>query len=201
MRKLISLLFIFITIASFAQRIVNFYVFTAGTNVGLRFTIAKGVQCGGYKIYHSSDSISYSVVYDYPGICGGSGTDETISFTHNNPALNLVNYYKVELVPIETSRAEKIYVGEQIKSGLQVYPNPADALHNQLTLKLNNATSNLKLAGFIYDQTGKPIRQLDLNAFPNEALSLEIANLSNGLYVIWLANDNQAYTTKFLVLR
>jgi hypothetical protein len=201
MRKLISLLFIFITTCCSAQRIINFNLVTAGTNVGVRFTIAKGLQCGGYKIYHSTDSLSYNVVYDYPGICGGSGADETISFTHNNPAVNQLNYYKVELVPIETSRSAKIYVAGQAKAGVLAYPNPVSGSSTQLTLQISKAINNLKLSGVIYDQVGKPMRQIDLNALLDDTLSIDLAGLSNGLYLIWLADGNQVYTTKFLVLR
>jgi hypothetical protein len=201
MRKLISLLFIFITTCCSAQRIINFNLVTAGTNVGVRFTIAKGVQCGGYKIYHSTDSLFYNAVYDYPGICGGSGADEPISFTHNNPAINQLNYYKVELVPIETSSAAKIYVAGQVKAGILAFPNPINASGNQLTLQISKAITSSKLSGFIYDQVGKPMRRIDLNALLDGTLSVDVAELSNGLYLIWLADGNQVYTTKFLVLR
>src|SRR6188768_2748435 len=93
-----------------AQRVVSFELFQVNTTVSTKFTLRAGGTCYGYKILHSLDSINFSEVVDYPGICGSSGSDEYFSDVHQTPAMNQFNFYKVQLSTFETSEIKKIFV-------------------------------------------------------------------------------------------
>jgi hypothetical protein len=200
MRNFFLNIFLFIAVYTYSQRIQNFNVFSAGTSVGLKFTIAKGVQCSGYIIWHSTDSINFSQLYNFPGICGDVTIDQDYSYTHTFPAQNQINYYKVELQPlIETSPVKRIYVSNQLNTGMQVFPNPVVNFYDMLNIKILNS-NNTRVTGFLYNQFGKPMRFLDLKTVV-DLTSLNISELSNGLYMLWLTEGASVYSSKFIVNR
>ena len=184
-----------------AQRIQNFGVFVAGSAVGVKFTISTGPQCSGYKIYHSLDSnFVNTVIYDYSGVCGASANPETVSYTHVNPTINQVNFYKVELIPFETSPIKRVFVPiDNTKIKLFVYPNPIVQTYDVLNLKIANSATK-RLVGFIYNQFGKPLRELDVTT-QFDLAALNVYDLTNGLYVLWLTDGTQAYSSKFIINR
>ena len=190
---------LFFTTLTYAQRIQNFNVFVAGTSVGIKFTIGTGAQCGGYKIYHSLDSSIFNQIYDYPGTCGNSSTPQDISYTHTNPAINQTNYYKVELVPVETSLIKRVFVPNVINAKLFVYPNPIVQIYDLLNLKISNIGST-RLVGFISSQFGNPLKQIDITT-QGDLAAINVYDLTNGLYVIWLTDGVKAYSSKFIIVR
>ncbi len=188
-----------LTAFSFAQRIQNLNVFVAGTSVGIKFTIGTGAQCGGYKIYHSLDSSIFNQIYDYPGTCGNSSMPEDVSYTHTNPAINQTNYYKVELVPVETSLIKRVFVPNVVNAKLIVYPNPIVQIYDLLNLKIPNIGST-RLVGFISSQFGNPLKQIDITT-QGDLASINVYDLTNGLFVIWLTDGIKAYSSKFIIVR
>ena len=78
-------------------------MFTAGNGVSVKFTISKGAQCAGYRIWQGVDSVNFKLVYNYPGICGDLNVSQDISYFHETPNINQINYYKAELFPVEFS--------------------------------------------------------------------------------------------------
>lgn len=197
----IVLLFFLVSIIK-AQRIQNFNVYVAGTSVSVRFTIGIGVQCSGYKIWHSLDSTNFGFtpIYDFPGICGGSGSPEEVSYNHNSPEIDRVNFYKVELVPVETSPIRRIYVPISTTNvRLFLFPNPIVQISDILNLKIVNIGTT-RLVGFLYTQFGKKLKELDLTT-QQDLASVNVYDLSDGMYVVWLTDGNQAYSSKFIIIR
>jgi len=199
MRKLTIIFIIFSFLCGAQSRIQNFNVFPAGSSVGIKFTITKGAQCSGYAIWYSLDSINFNQIYNYPGVCGDVNTDQDISYTHSSPAINQTNYYKVELIPVETSPIKRVYVNVAPKVTLRAFPDPLVNTYDQLNLKLSN-TINARVVGFFYNQFGKPIRDLDLTTQIDLA-TVNVNDLSNGLYAVWLTDGTAVYTCKFIINR
>lgn len=197
-----TIILILIAISINAQRIQNFNLYTVGSSVNVKFTISGGAQCSGYKIWHSLDStyFGFNPIYDYPGVCGGSGSPEDISYIHANPSINQVNYYKVELVPVETSPVKRVYVPvDQTKVKLFLYPNPIGSFSDILNLKIPNIGS-VKLFGFLYNQFGHKLRELDVT-MQFDLASVNVYDLNDGFYEVWLTDGKQSYSSKFIVKR
>jgi hypothetical protein len=184
---------------SFSQRILNLNAFASGPDVVIRFTIGKGSTCNGYNILHSTDSVFYNTIYNYPGICGNTSNDESISYTHKNPTANLTHFYKVELIPIETSPPIKFYVGSENYSKMVAYPNPLGNYIDQLNLQIVNSAST-DFVGFLYNQYGKPLKYLNLKLNGSIA-TIGTNELNNGLYIVWLTDGERGYSAKFIVNR
>jgi hypothetical protein len=199
MRKIILCFLLTLTIFASAQRVQNFSLFLVNTQVAIRFTVTKGSQCFGYTIWHSLDSINFNQLYNYPGTCGDVSNDQDYSYTHANPALNQVNFYKIELIPVETTPAKSIFVSDQPRARLFLFPNPLTFNDDLLHLKIFNAV-NLRTEGFIFNQAGNPVKELDITTQADLA-SINISDLPNGLYVIWLTDGISAFTSKFIIYR
>jgi len=180
-----------------AQRIVNFKLLQVENSVNTRFTLAAGVTCYGYKIYHSLDSINFVEIYDYPAICGESGSDEYFSDVHATPTINKLNYYKIQLSTFESSPVEKIFVASGTPGKIVVFPNPTKVNAQEVYLRIYGK-SNLKVDGVISDLQGKQIKHIEVLMNGDLAL-LNIHGLNDGLYFLRLHDGQQIYKGKFLI--
>lgn len=192
-------------VAAFSQRLQNISASAitgqnqTSSQVLIRFTIAAGIACPGYEILHCTDSINFIQVYNYAGICGNQSTDESFSFTHGSPGLEMVNYYRVSIPGYETSPTQRIYVGNQASNAsMFVYPNPAFS-ESMLRLKFYNYAGT-NVDGYVYNQFGVAIKPLSL-AIKQDVSEFNISDLDSGLYIVWLTDGNWLFRAKFIVKR
>lgn len=190
----------------FAQRIQNVNLSLVnsqnqGTNsqVLIRFEIGPGQSCPGWEILHCTDSLNYLSIHNEVGICGSPTSSESKSHTHGSPGIEMVNYYKVSIPGFETSQPYRIYVGQQVpKPNIMVYPNPVFQ-QDFITLKYQNYAGST-VFGYIYNQFGIPVRELDLKI--DQSLSqVNISDLRDGLYVVWVTDGTWLFRNKFIVKR
>jgi len=200
MRFFALFFFLYMTVTTCAQRIAGFQLFPDKEKVVIKFTIRPGISCGGYTVLHSLDSLSYSEAGSDPGICGTSSVSEDKSFTHENPVLNQVNYYKIRLEPnIETSPSKNLLVTSGVQGvAMAAFPNPF-YLDDLVTLRFSDVT-NARLGGYLCNPHGEPIKQLDLVCGASIA-KMSTAGLGSGLYVIRLTDGIRMFTCKLIILR
>jgi Secretion system C-terminal sorting domain len=199
MHKVFVLIFIFFLKTGYSQRIIDFNLYPANNSVTVKFKVAKGNSCNQYYVLHSLDSLYFNRIYDFAGICGDASSDIQNSWTHTNPALNQTNYYKIDLPPFETSGIRRIYVVAQQTVTIKAYPNPVGSNENLVSLKVDNL-GNVKLVGFLYNQFGKPIRQFNVVSY-SDITKVDVGDLHNGLYIIWLTDGEKPYAAKILINR
>lgn len=194
--KRILLYFIFSVSFAHAQRIKDFYLYSASNIVTGKFLITAGSTCGGFTVYRSTDSLNYTQIYDYPQICGNSFNDESKTFSDANPAINQYNYYKLFLQPFEVAY-QKIFVGQNAGSNMLAYPNPVYLGDAFISLKLINA-GNANVIGYIFNQAARSIQKLETRT-NNDIITVNISGLENGVYLAWFTDGNIAYSTKFII--
>ncbi len=202
MRLIILYILLILSGNFFSQgRIVSPSAFAAGTSVGIRFTIAPGPQCSGYNILYSTDSVYFTTLYNYPGVCGNVSTKQDISYTHSSPLQNQTNYYKIELVPLETSPVLRVYVGSSSTPSvyLRAYPDPITTDYDVLNLKFSNAVTT-GVYGFIFNHSGKPVKPIQLPTQIDAAV-LNVFDFPNDLYIVWLTDGTYVYKAKFIINR
>jgi hypothetical protein len=174
-----------------AQIVTAFYAHQINNSVKIDFTVLSGNTCNGIDILRSNDSLNYFVVGDISGICGSASTDESYSFTDNNPKVNSDNFYKLDLKQLGFSAIVKIHVYEQSNS-LIVFPNPVSS-----TLNLYAPFQNSKFSSFdVYDIYGKVIignKEIITNPF-----EINVENLLRGIYFIVIRNDGLEFSGTFL---
>ena len=77
---------------------INVESFTAtqtGIEVKLDWVIGPGNTCADLEIQHSTDSVTFTTVFVYPGICGDATFSQSYSWTHAGPVCGTKNYYRV----------------------------------------------------------------------------------------------------------
>jgi hypothetical protein len=89
--------------------IEDFTAYRAGDAVVLNWTVSPGVTCATVYVMHSTDSINFSPIYEYPGICGPNAVSESHSFTHEFPSATK-NYYRMDIGSQEGSTIIPIYM-------------------------------------------------------------------------------------------
>jgi hypothetical protein len=194
---LAALLFHFFVFNLPAQRLQNISLSSAGGIVRIDFTVAKGSNCEGYKILHSTDSTFFNVVAEIPGICSSSFEDLSHTYNHTSPQVNAMNYYKIELAFVETSPIQRIYVSSDSRSILTAYPNPVLLSEGSIHFR-TSSTENGTLEGFICDENGRKLQSLLLNCYDYK-IDLPIFHLKTGIHFIWLSDGVYLYGSKFII--
>ena len=197
LRNSLGLVFLFPVLCCFSQRISNFNLSTSGGFVRVDFGISKGLDCYGYKVWHSIDSTFFSVVEDYPGLCSSNQEDMSYSFHHSSPAANRLNFYKVELSNVENSPIQRIFVPADGATALRVYPNPAQLGDTKVQLR-TSSTENGQLEGYLCDVSGHILQRLLLNCF-SYTCELPINQLKAGIYFLWLSDGTFIYGAKLQI--
>ena len=197
MKKKVGFLFFLLSTHIFAQRILNFKIFQVNQAVFLNFILSKGSSCNGFNVLHSTDSVNFKVIHEDPTICGTSNADEAKNWTHANPIINQLNYYKIQLNPGEMSPVNRIFVNQTNKPNIVLFPNPISTDHDFLTIKILG-TESLEFDGFIYNQFGNYVLKIENQSTLSNS-TIKIHELSNGLYLIKLTDGYNLYSTKFII--
>lgn len=197
MKKKVGFLFFLLSTHIFAQRILNFKIFQVNQAVFLNFILSKGSSCNGFNVLHSSDSVNFKIIHEDPTICGTSNADEAKNWTHANPIINQLNYYKIQLNPGEMSPVNRIFVNQTNKPNIVLFPNPISTDIDLLTIKILG-TESLAFDGFIYNQFGNYVLKIEKQSTLSNT-TIKINELSNGLYLIKLTDGYNLYSTKFII--
>lgn len=193
------ILVLFCSLRFSAQRIVDFKLYPTKNSVSIKFTLSAGPDCGGYQVLRSNDSINYYPVCEFAGICGLSSTDTEYACTDNKPLLNQTGFYKILLANFERSEVKRTYVFEPVNSGIVLYPNPLSGAIDLLRVKVQGI-ENKRLTGFLSNQSGKVVKELELIISPDLA-EINVSTLSNGVYFIWLTEGSTSFSSSFIILR
>ncbi len=197
MKKKVGFLFFLLSTHIFAQRILNFKIFQVNQAVFLNFILSKGSSCNGFNVLHSTDSVNFKIIHEDPTICGTSNADEAKNWTHANPIINQLNYYKIQLNPGEMSPVNRIFVNQTNKPNIVLFPNPISTDHDFLNIKILG-TESLAFDGFIYNQFGNYVLKIEKQSTISNS-TIKINELSNGLYLIKLTDGYNLYSTKFII--
>jgi len=197
MFRVLFLIFSFTSLLCSAQRIASFNAYPSDNTVLIRFVILSGPPCMGYTIYHSTDSINYQPIEFFDQQCG-DGSDYNATYTHKTPSLTGINYYKVTLSTYENSPVVRVSMDGNRYNKLILFPNPLEN-YNSLGIRVQNK-SNVRMVGDIYDQKGHSKRFLDFHLV-NDRYDVPVSDLQNGMYMIWLTDGYQIYSSKLIIRR
>lgn len=131
--KILLLLFsilLFSSRFSYAQQDSIFAFFNVqqdANNVVVFLTIRGGIQCSGLQVQRGSDSINYTLVHEFPGVCGSPSADESYVWVDNSPLRNTVNYYRLEIGNLGIVSDHKSVFFQYFESDqLLITPNPCE---------------------------------------------------------------------------
>ena len=102
-----------------------FFLQSNPAGVTISFTVKGGIQCSGVAIERSGDGINYDEIYEFPGVCGNPGADETYSYVDADPLINQLNYYRLNIGGLGLYSSEKSIRHLVFSEGnILVTPNP-----------------------------------------------------------------------------
>jgi hypothetical protein len=198
MRGLFSIVFIFCALLGSSQRLIGADAVTSKTAVTIRFTLAAGTSCSSYSILHCIDSVSYQEIFS-GGQCDAEPTvPKQVTYAHTSFVPDVVNYYKVRLDAWETSSTIRVFPSKTGRSGLTMFPNPMGPSDRLLNLNAFG-TNNTKLWGFLYTRFGEPKQELSFETSGQRA-QLNVGDLEQGVYVVWLTDGSNVFSGKVIVL-
>ena len=130
MKKYILLVILF-SGSIFAQAqnppmLLSFEINRFQNEIIISWEIESGNLCSGVQVEHSSDSISFTTIYDYPGVCGSSTANESYTFSHTNPISNAKNYYRINLGTNGISEILSITFVKLEENGYTLFPMPIE---------------------------------------------------------------------------
>lgn len=91
----ILLLFLFPATVSAQVNILDFRATPVGDELAISWTIGPGNTCEDLEVQHSTDSVNFTMLYLYAGVCGDATFSQQYSWTHTTPACGTKNYYRL----------------------------------------------------------------------------------------------------------
>lgn len=175
------------SVTTFAQHnpnpiLDNFILVENNGRVYLNWTIVSGSTCSGIQIFRSVDSISYSQIGSIAGICGSSSSAKNYNFTDENPQINKINFYRLELGGNGTSQVLSVEIIDISAGGYQIRPNP---VVGNSKIYFNNNT-RLEHQLLIYNLNGT---QVFSSITMKDFFELNSAAFSSGIYIFTIASQ------------
>lgn len=197
--SILSVVFILNALIVKAQNpamLTTFEVNKYQNSILIDWEIAGGNLCSGLKVEHSTDSINFITVYDYPGVCGNSITSERYSFIHNNPVSNVRNYYRINLNSNGNSDIIGITFIKLEETGYALFPMPLESKSKLYYSNDNNAAVNFT----VFNSSG--IIVLTKEAIKENEIDLGHFTFPIGLYYFKIAvGENSPIEGKFIVAK
>lgn len=164
----------------------------SGKNVVIQWVVEAYQSCDQVVVQHSTDSIYFSDIYSYPGVCGGSSVAESYQFKHSSPSVG-PNYYRLYLGRYGYSQIIRITVTGN-PAGLQVAPNP----FNEST-KVSLINEGKIYDVIILDMKGNIIRMDEKQFQPEFVFYRKLLNA--GLYYLIITDYRSLFTYAKIVIR
>ena len=127
-RFIFLLVFLMINSISHAQShylLSRLEAFRADNRVIINWTIRRGGSCFGIGILRSVDKINYTVIGEISGDCGSSESEQSYTFTDENPVKDKVNFYVLEMgFSGKTEPPLSVEYFDFAKNESKVIPNP-----------------------------------------------------------------------------
>jgi hypothetical protein len=162
----------------------------------INWEIEGGNLCAELKVEHSTDSVNYVSIYEYPGICGNSTSNEKYSFTHSNPVNNSRNYYRINLNASGNSGTLGITFVKLEETGYVIFPMPLEQ-----GSKLYFSNDNDQQASFaVHNSSGS--RVMYLEGIRNNEIDLGRSVFPAGVYYFTIRVENDpAIEGKFIIIK
>lgn len=169
--------------------LVSFNAVRAVDEVKIDWTIRIGFSCTSVYVMHSTDSVNFSPIYQYPGICGASTEDLTYTFTHTTPSPGN-NYYKMELGTYGVSGVIPVYMIMYGDNGITVTTDESGN-HEAYYYNPGNVSFTMEL----FDVTGK-VAYVQNNIY-GDHVEIPRINVMGIIILRMTGDDGTVYTARF----
>lgn len=165
-------------------------------HVELTWLHNRGDIVEDYILEHSLDGSNFDLVMDYPS--EGTISREIYQGYDLSPA-NGDNFYRVKMQmangSVEYSEVAKVYYEDMID--FELFPNPANDF---VMTNLETVVGKKDVVITIYNNLGVKVQQFDLDEVYSKYYQMDIRNLKEGHYIIWLNVSGHKPVAKHLVV-
>ena len=189
----ILFLLVFVVKAQNPSMLLSFEVNRFQNEVVVTWEIESGNLCSGVQVEHSSDSINFTSMYDYPGVCGSSTANERYTFSHTNPISNAKNYYRINLGTNGISEVLSITFIKVEEDGYTLFPMPLES-NSKLYFSNDNSES---LDFFVFNSAGAEV--IKQEGLKTNEISLGKLALPIGIYHFNILIGKRKIEGKFVV--
>lgn len=148
----------------------------------ITWIIGKGNQCSDVEVQHSTDSVNFTVVYSYPGICGSNDESVSYSWLHTDPLPGKKNYYRITL-PGGYSQVVKVDHHSFENKGYVATPVPATG---PVTIFFRNS-ENTPHTLVLFDVSGREVQKI--TGITSGAVTIHRTFLRKGIYLFRLFDN------------
>ena len=160
----------------------------------ITWVIGKGSQCPDVEVQHSTDSINFTSVYTYPGICGSNSDAASYTWMHSSPLPDQKNYYRIYIPTSGYSNVVAIHHHSFDNSGYIAAPNPSNG---KVTVYFKNPQSKPHSL-LLFDIHGKLVdRIIDVTT---SEIVIDGSQLRSGTYFFRLSENNSSAITGKIVI-
>ena len=173
----------------------SFVVEPADNGVLVAFTIKGGITCTGVSVQRATDSVNFSTVHEFIGVCGSLTTDESYSYTDMNPVSNTWSQYRLELGSLGLySVIRNVRFIDYGTDQVIVFPNPCS--ENCAVYFYNKTRDTHEVS--LFDKTGRLVKTETLT---NDRWLVPVQDLTVGIYFYRITRDNEnRFAGKILIL-
>lgn len=197
--RLIAVLLLYSTLSSFHLKAQNDTIFSRfevqafNGKVGVGFTIRGGVLCSGVRVERSNDGQLFEPLYEFPGVCGSPGSDESYQWIDENPPANQLLHYRLELGSLGLFSTSRTVLVRKLSEGeLLIYPSPCSNCNVEFYNPLSKPFEYR-----IYDLSGRLILN---NRGSSDRITINLSFALSGVYILELLTENKTeYQKKFLI--
>ena len=164
----------------------SFNVNGSGGQAYLSWTIISGSTCNGIQIYHSTDSLTFTLIGEIYGVCGSVSEPQHYNFTDTDPEINSVNYYRLELGGQGVSQVISLKLTALV-DGYNVMPNPSNT-ESRIYFE-NGGGDRYQLS--VFNVQGMRMAEAETD---NNYFQLNTAKWAEGVYVFTISGTSNGKT-------
>jgi hypothetical protein len=163
-------------------------------DVLIKWVIGQGNQCSDVEIQHSTDSVSFTVVYTYPGICGSNDEAATYTWVHTHPVPDSKNHYRLNFPASGFSDVITVHHHSYEGTGYVAAPSPSSG---PVTIYFRNS-QNTRHTLILFDVNGREVTRIDDIVLSE--VTIERALLRPGTYFFRLFDDPSRFVAGKIIL-
>ncbi len=152
--------------------------------VQLRWIISAGETCNGTIIERSTDTVHWEFIGDIPGVCGSSSAAVPYNYIDESPAINTINFYRLELGGQGYSAVIGVPFYDYSEKGFVLIPNPAS---ESATIYFStSATETFTIS--LYSISGNLVKQ---STGSGGSCRLNVSRLAAGTYLFVISRQGK----------
>jgi len=178
-----------------AQTVIeSFSVTQVESSVQVDWTVGPGNTCSDLQIRYSIDSITFNTIYEYPGICGNTGSSQSYAWIFTSPVCGFKSYFQVVSATEGTLAEASLNVVCFGETGVISVYNP---LSGNIIVNAN-IPSGANWTYNVYDLNGQPVLTFPITEY---STSIVWNPLHSGIYVYEMLDEQGKSRSGHLLIR